>query len=242
MRKRDEFRCRPVTVTTRARRVVAVALGMVAILWLGVGCASRSAPSPKPNIYPERAHPEADVDRAIAEARQSDRRVLLNFGASWCSDSQSMFRLLTEDPVIAPLVRERFVLVMIDVGERHGELWDAPIVRKYGSPFSRRGIPALVILDADGRQLTDASNHPLRDRDHRRPGKVERFLRAWAGPRPSTTQFISKSPGPSANADEWPRASSEHRRSSSPKTAALSGNPPRECGCQRSAKETGDSG
>lgn len=186
MRKRDDSGRGPVTVTRSFVSIVVAALGMGAVLSPGAGCASRSAPAQKPLIYPERAHPEADVARAITAASESDRRVLLNFGASWCSDSQAMYRLLTEDPVISPLVRERFILVMIDVGDRHGELWDAPVVRQYGSPFSRSGIPALVVLDADGRQLTDATNNPLRDRDHRRPRKVEQFLKAWAGPSPPT--------------------------------------------------------
>ncbi len=117
------------------------------------------------------------IATATAEAQRTQRQVLLVFGANWCGDSVAMYRRLTGDERVAPLVRERYVLTLIDVGERQGPRWDREAVRGYGRPFEGRGIPALVILDAEGRQLTTRANNPLKDTDHRRPARLRRFLK-----------------------------------------------------------------
>ena len=141
---------------------------------VAAGCATR--PASRPSIYPADASPAATIEAARAEAARTGRRVLLNFGANWCSDSQAMYRRLTQDPRVEPLVRERYVMVLVDVGPRGGPGWDSAVVREYGRPFAERGIPALVVLGEDGRPLIQPGVKPLRDSDHRRPRRVARFL------------------------------------------------------------------
>lgn len=154
------------------------------VLALGVtGCARRSAvPPAEARPFDEHAVAEQDIAVALREAQTTRRRVLLVFGANWCGDSRAMYGRLTADPVVAPVVRDHYVMVLVDVGPRHGPKWDAAVVQQYGRPFAGRGIPALVVLDADGRQLTTQASNPLRDSDHRHPRKVRRFLEAWVAP------------------------------------------------------------
>lgn len=128
--------------------------------------------------------PASAIPDAITRARQSERHVLLVFGADWCSDSRAMIRRLTQDPRVASRLAASYLLVPIDVGERNGPLWDAEVVQRYDRPFAGRGIPALVVLDALGNQLTDASNNPLRDSSHRHPRRLAAFLDRWAPPSP----------------------------------------------------------
>ena len=135
---------------------------------------------PKLVLRFEGGNSAASIETALAEARQTHRRVLLNFGANWCTDSRAMYRLLTSDARISPLVDHHYVMVMVDVGERNGPQWDSEVVRRYGRPFEQRGIPALVVLEADGRQLTTPDNNPLSDTAHRRPKQVIQFLERWA--------------------------------------------------------------
>ncbi len=162
-----------------------------AVLWGGLslvvavlsGCAAqRSGTGVGP--YPEGEAGEdatGAIATATAEAQRTHRQVLLVFGANWCGDSRAMYLRLTEDERVAPLVRERYVLTLIDVGERQGSRWDRDVVQLYGRPFEERGIPALVILDAAGRQLTTRANNPLKDTDHRRPARLRRFLEVKRG-------------------------------------------------------------
>jgi hypothetical protein len=149
---------------------------------LGGGCCTLSSRAAREagRPFPENAVADREIAAGLREAANSGRRTLLMFGANWCGDSRAMYWRLTEDPRLAPLVRQAYVLVLIDVGRPGSDEWDSDVVRRYGRPFKDRGIPAFVVLDSDGRQLTTPANNPLRDSDHRRPSRVRRFLRAWA--------------------------------------------------------------
>lgn len=151
---------------------------VVGLALLAAGCASH--PVSRPAIYAEDPEPGDRIEAARVEAARSGKRVLLNFGANWCSDSRALYHRLTEDPRLVPLVQGRYVMVLIDVGERGGPNWDSETVRRYGRPFAERGIPALVVLDEDGRPISASDPRPLRDSDHRRPRKVARFLERWS--------------------------------------------------------------
>lgn len=146
---------------------------------LVTGCGTTS--KPRVAIYPDDPDPAATIVAARREAARTGRRVLLNFGADWCGDSQALYRRLTGDSRVAPRVGRYYVMVLVDVGERDGPKWDAAVVREYGRPFAGRGIPALVVLDADGKPVSGVDPKPLRDSDHRHPRRVARFLERWAG-------------------------------------------------------------
>jgi hypothetical protein len=163
----------------------AVSLSRSLLLFLmligaGTGCVSRKA-GPVSRPFPEYSEPDTAIASAVAEAARSNRGVLLVFGANWCSDSRAMMSRLTTDPRLVPWVAEHWVLTPIDVGERGGPKWDAEVVRRYGRPFAERGIPALVVLDEQGRQITTRESNPLKDTDHRRPSRIRKFLESTLG-------------------------------------------------------------
>ncbi|MBL9137355.1 MAG: thioredoxin family protein [Verrucomicrobiales bacterium] len=153
---------------------------LLAVAFLITACSTPSKPGAGAPIFDNPIPNESRIDHALVEAVLFQRRVLLVFGADWCSDSRRMAARLTRDPRLAPWIDENFLVTYIDVGPRHGPLWDAPVVEAYGRPFEDRGIPALVVLDTDGRQLTHQDNNPLHDSDHRRPRRIRAFLEAWA--------------------------------------------------------------
>jgi thiol:disulfide interchange protein len=142
-----------------------------------VGC--RTSPLPEPQIYDPVADGESQLVAALNTANRTNRRVLLNLGANWCSDSQKMYRLLHDDPGIAPLVQSNYVLVLVDVNERSGMRRNAALVERLGTPLEK-GIPVLLVIDSNGRVLNSGPSQRLRDSDHKRPRKVERYLRQWA--------------------------------------------------------------
>jgi hypothetical protein len=49
---------------------------------------------------------------------------------------------------------------------------------KYGHP-THFGLPVLLILDADGKQLTTKDSGELEEGDHHSPAKVMAFLDKW---------------------------------------------------------------
>ena len=71
-----------------ARTLLAlISLLVIALSW--TGCASWSESNPQ--IYDPRADGEQQLKEALQVAKSEQKRVLLNLGANWCSDSQGMF-------------------------------------------------------------------------------------------------------------------------------------------------------
>ena len=83
-----------------------------------------------------------DFGSAIAEARVSDKPLLLVFSASWCPPCIVMKHEVWSDSEISEVVKDGFVPLHIDVDDKR----DAAIAARYGI----RGIPAVLIIDANG--------------------------------------------------------------------------------------------
>ena len=147
--------------------------------FFSIGCRT---PGPQLQIYDPVADGEVLLSEALKAANQNGHRVLLNLGANWCSDSQKMYRLLREDPVIAPFVQTHYVLAVVDVNNRWGPQRNAALLDRLGVSLSK-GIPVLLILDTDGHVMNSDPSKRLADSDHKRPRKVLRYLAKWASVR-----------------------------------------------------------
>ena len=162
-----------------------VPVGALAVVLIALipsdGAAAEAADAPKHrlSIYDPKADGEKQIADALATAKREGKHVLLQFGANWCPDCHAMHRLFQSDPEIAAVLKAGYVTVMIDVDSREGPTRNAAIVERFGNPIEG-GIPALVVLAADGAQLTPKGTRDLKDDDHRHPDKVLAFLKRWA--------------------------------------------------------------
>lgn len=96
----------------------------------------------------------ARITAASAEARASDRRVLLEFVASWCADCREVVRLAAREPARTVLAHG-YVVVPVEVGrfDRHVDL-----IERYGV----RAIATLVVLDpATGERVAQTTLEPI---------------------------------------------------------------------------------
>ncbi len=89
-----------------------------------------------------------------------------------------MSSVLDTHPAISKVVKENFVVVLIDVDQGH----NADVVKRYGNP-TRFGLPVLVVLDTDGTPLTTQDTGKLEEGDHHDPAKVIAFLEKWKRPK-----------------------------------------------------------
>lgn len=89
-----------------------------------------------------------------------------------------MSGLLNTHAEITKIVRENFLVVLIDVDKGH----NAEVVKRYGNP-TRFGLPVLVVLDTDGKPLTTQDTGQLEQGDHHDPAKVKAFLEKWKKPK-----------------------------------------------------------
>lgn len=129
----------------------------------------------RPNIYDESADGSKQIADALDIAKKEHKHILLQFGANWCGWCHKLHKLFETDKSIAEVLKSDYVVVMIDVNKGHNNDTDT----KYGHP-TRFGLPAIVVLDADGKQLITQDTGKLAEGDHHSPDKVMAFLKEWA--------------------------------------------------------------
>lgn len=100
--------------------------------------------------YNESADAEADIAAAIATAAQSDRKVMLVFGANWCPDCRALSKAFKQDAKLSKLIDKNFVVAKINIGR-----WDAntDIAKRYEEAASN-GIPSVAVLNAEGELIS----------------------------------------------------------------------------------------
>ncbi|WP_292106045.1 thioredoxin family protein [Brevundimonas sp.] len=126
--------------------VVSAALAVAA-------CASvptpATAPMPEARSYHVSDNASADVDAALARARQSGNRVLLVMGANWCSDSRAIAGWLATDR-FAELIERKYELVFVNIGmPGSGDGHNLGIARRFGVQ-ELPGLPNVLVLTSDG--------------------------------------------------------------------------------------------
>lgn len=134
-------------------------------------------PAHAARIYPDVAAAEADIAGAVRQAAATHRRVLVDFGGDWCTDCK-VLDLRFHEPVNAELLQRNYVLVHVNVGDK-GIGSNFQVAERYGIPL-RKGVPALAVLDGDGRVVHSQKNgefESMRSMDSR---SVTDFLRKWA--------------------------------------------------------------
>ncbi|MGH6978618.1 MAG: thioredoxin family protein, partial [Brevundimonas sp.] len=135
---------------------------VLAALAVTACASSASAPSPAPAPAPAPAAPNpearsylvsdnatADVDAALARARQSGKRVLLVMGANWCSDSRALAGWLATDR-FAELIERKYELVFVNIGmPKSDDGHNLGIARRFGLS-ELPGLPNVLVLTGDG--------------------------------------------------------------------------------------------
>jgi len=140
----------------------------------------RSEPAPKgaADIYDISADGSKQIADALATAKKDGKIVLVQFGANWCGWCHLLHKLFETDQKIAAELKSNYVVVMVDVDKDHNK--DVNI--KYGNP-TQHGLPVIVLLDGNGKQLTTQDTGKLENGDHHDPEKVLAFLKAWSAKR-----------------------------------------------------------
>lgn len=125
-------------------------------------------------IYPEASGARQEVQAAIARAARTHKRVLVVFGADWCYDCHVLDRALRR-PDIAPALNSNFELVHVDVGQ--GDK-NQDLMAQYQVPMSR-GIPAIAVLDSDGKLVFSQKNGEFAPARLMGPEDLLAFLNKW---------------------------------------------------------------
>ena len=125
-------------------------------------------------IYDEKADAPKQVTATIAEASRSGKHIVLVFGANWCPDCHALDAQMHK-PELAAIVEKNFLVVEIDVGSMDKNL---DLAQKYGVPL-RRGIPALAVLDPQGKLLYAQDQGQFADARHLSVESIKAFFEQW---------------------------------------------------------------
>ncbi|WP_293677163.1 thioredoxin family protein [uncultured Phenylobacterium sp.] len=138
-------------------------LAVAALLAIATGGVAAAAPAPRVSIasyaqlrtplpypYDETADATAALDRALARAKATNRRVLIDMGGNWCGDCRILAATM-ELPELKTFLARHFEIVIVDVGRMDRNL---QIPARYGITERLEGVPALLVVDPrTGKQL-----------------------------------------------------------------------------------------
>ena len=119
---------------------------LAAIVFTANGC-SRSAPSAASSGPAGEDHIpwRTDYDAALAEGKTAGKPILIDFSATWCPPCQQMKRAAWPDARVAGLAGSKYIPLAMDV--------DTPGAKGPGERYTINTIPAVLIVDSDGKVL-----------------------------------------------------------------------------------------
>jgi thioredoxin 1 len=151
-------------------KMVLIAAGVALIV--GIGARAQMSSIPSRHIYPTIQAAPTDINAALAEARRTHKRVILDFGGDWCPDCQVLNIYFHQSPN-AQLLAKNFILVDVNIGQMDANL---NIAHKYGVPL--KGVPALSVVDGEGK-VVYAQNKEFDDMRNMQSSSVTEFLNKW---------------------------------------------------------------
>ena len=127
-------------------------------------------------VYPPVERARADLEGALKEAAKSGKRVLVDFGGNWCTDCR-ILDINLKKPENAALLRKSFVMVHVNVGDK-GISDNFDVAERFGIPL-KKGVPALAVLESDGRVVYAQKNGEFESMRKMDPQSVNDFLARW---------------------------------------------------------------
>ena len=125
-------------------------------------------------IYIPGLNAHVEIADALKKAQQHHKRVLLVFGANWCYDCH-VLDLAFHRSDVAAVLGPNFEVVHVDVGQ--GDK-NQDIMKQYQVPMAK-GIPALAVLDSDGKLLYSQTGGEFEKARALAPEDLLAFLNKW---------------------------------------------------------------
>lgn len=127
-------------------------------------------------VYDTAADARADIKKAVTQAAQEHKNVLLQIGGNWCIWCIRFYNLVEKTDSLKQLMNDNYVVVHVNYDQHNANssLWkdlDYP---------QRFGFPVFVVLDERGRRIHTQNSSYLEEADGHSPKKVAEFFRDWS--------------------------------------------------------------
>lgn len=127
-------------------------------------------------MYPPVERAKADIEGALKDAAKAKKRVIVDFGGNWCTDCR-ILDINLKKPENAALLEKGFVMVHVNVGDK-GISDNFDVAERFGIPL-KKGVPALAVLESDGRVVYAQKNGEFESMRSMDPKSVNDFLSRW---------------------------------------------------------------
>lgn len=118
--------------------------------------------------------PAQDIRAAVAEAKRTEKRILLDVGGEWCIWCHRLDTLFMQNKDLQEFLHNNFVLVKVNWSPENKN-------EKVLSAYPKiPGYPHFFVLDTNGKFLHSQGTGELEEGKHHDKGKVMGFLKAWA--------------------------------------------------------------
>ncbi|MFZ6848847.1 thioredoxin family protein [Undibacterium sp. RuRC25W] len=129
------------------KKILRSLAGLALSLGLGLSLSISAAHADLLHPYDETADAQANVTKALVQAKSGNKDVLVIFGANWCKDCLELNKSMQGQS--AAMIASKFVVVKVNVGQFDKNL---DLAASYGNPI-KKGIPAAVVLTPDNTVL-----------------------------------------------------------------------------------------
>lgn len=164
-------------LTKRHVAVVAVLTSGLLILPVARGWAqSDENYQPVTSFDPQR-NPFGDLRQAIEEAKQTQRRIILELGQQSCVECRDLDQLFASNLTLRDLRDRNYVWVKINVS---AENENKQFLSQYPSISD---FPHFFVLAADGHLVHSQDTKPLEESKGYNPDRLKEFLNRWGPPR-----------------------------------------------------------
>lgn len=158
----------------KLRPLLSLALFALVIAPVTRVSAQMNPPFVKKHLYDASANPTVDIAAALKRAKAEKKRVILDFGGDWCGDCQVLDIYMHQSPN-SELLDKHFIVVHVDIGRMDHNV---DVAGKYKVPI-KKGVPALAVLDANGKLLYSQENKEFENMRNMRSSDVTQFLNRW---------------------------------------------------------------
>jgi thioredoxin-related protein len=142
-----------------------------------VVCTSWLIGGDQPNTFDPKRDAAKDISNAVAEARHSGKRVLLDVGGEWCIWCHRLDTLFATHKKLDDFMRKNFVVVKVNYSNENK---NETVLSRYPKI---PGYPHLFVLDKNGKLLWSQDTGELETGKGHDPEKVMAFLKNWAPPK-----------------------------------------------------------
>lgn len=137
---------------------------------------SLSVAGDRPDKFDPKRDATKDIAAAVAEARQTNKRVLLDVGGEWCIWCHRLDTLFAKNPDLDLFLHEKFVVAKVNYSKENK---NEEILSRYPKI---PGYPHLFVLDKNGQLLCSQDTEELESGKGHDPEKVLAFLKKWVPP------------------------------------------------------------